>query len=132
MGKAVVTHRIAFEFSVSRRIGWDGEGAEELREHFKAVCNEMAHADGVRRVNVRADLDSASLWMEVDIDGRSQFDAESRARESLSVAIRESGAAHIGLLSESDESRVKPIRNAWHGLRTPQWTQRSSEVVEVG
>jgi len=131
MGKPVVTHRIAFDFAVSRRIGWDGEGAEELREHFKAVCNQMAHAEGVRRVNVRADLDSAALWMEVDIDAASQFDAEAMARVALSAAIRESGAAHIGLLSEADESRVKTVRNAWHGLRTPQWTQRSSEVVEV-
>ena len=131
MGVSVVTHRIAFEFSVSRRIGWDGEGAEELREHFKSVCNEMAHADGVRRVNVRADLDTAALWMEVDLDADSQFDAEVSAREALSQAISESGAAHFGLLSEVDESRTRPSRNAWHGLRTPQWTQRFSEIVEV-
>ena len=131
MANPLVTHRIAFEFSVSRRIGWDGEGAEELREHFKSVCNSMAHADGVRRINVRADLESAALWMEVDIDAESQFDAEANAREALSAAISESGASHFGLLSEADESKVRPARNAWHGLRTPQWTQRSSEVVEV-
>lgn len=131
MGVPVVTHRIGFEFSVSRRIGWDGEGAEELREHFKAVCTAIARADGVRRVNVRADLESASLWMEVDIDAESQFDAEANAREALSEAIREAGAAHIGLLSEVDESRVRPVRNAWSGLRTPQWTQRSAEVIEI-
>jgi hypothetical protein len=126
-----VTHRIAFEFAVSRRIGWDGDGAGELRDHFKSVCNTMAHADGVRRVNVRADLESASLSMEIDIDAATQFDAEAKARESLSAAISESGASHFGLLSEADESRVRPSRNAWHGLRTPQWTQRSSEIVEV-
>jgi hypothetical protein len=127
-----VAHRVAFEFKVSRRIGWDEDGAEELRDHFKAVCNEVALSTGVRMVNVRADLISAALWMEIDLEGDSAFACEAHARELVGSAIREAGAAHIGLLSDADEARVRPVRNAWHGLRTPQWTQYRAEVSALG
>jgi hypothetical protein len=124
-----MTEKVVFEFKVSRRIGWDDEGAEELREHFKAVCNEMAIADGVARLNVRADLERASLEMEVDVVADSAFQAEAWAREALGEAIRGSGAMHVGLLSEADEAKVHPSARLTSPLKTPRWIQRRAEVV---
>ena len=95
------------------------------------MCNDVALTKGVRRVNVKADLETAGLVMEVDVEADSEFVAEAQIREALGLAIRSSGGAHIGLLSEGDEARARVERNAWHGLRTPQWQQRRTEVLEV-
>ena len=122
-------HQVVFEFRVSRRIGWDGDGAEELREHFTAVCQGVAEAPNVERVHVKANLERARLEMLVDLEARTSFDAEVAAREALSGSIRASGATHIGLLSEADEARVGPRHRAVSALRTPQWVQHRAEVV---
>jgi hypothetical protein len=121
--------RVLFEFKVSRRIGWDGDGVEELRRHFKAVCRELAGAPGVARVNVRADLERATLGMEVDVLAGSDFEAEAWARETLSQAIRATGAIHVGLLSEGDEAQMVAPKRRLASLKTPHWLKRHTEVI---
>ena len=115
---------------MTRRIGWDGEGAADLQRHFKEVCDHVAQSDHVSSVHVRADLEDASLQMDLDIEAASEEEAETLGRIELSAAIRETGALHVGLLSESDEIRNAPKRSMWGGLRTPSWQTRRMVTVE--
>lgn len=124
-----MTHRVAFEFRVTRRIGWDGAGADDLRRHFKEVSDTVAQSERVSSVHIRADLDAASLHMDLDLDADSVEEAEMLGRMELSSAIHETGALHVGLLSELDEMRNVPKRSAWGGLRTPSWHIRRAVVV---
>jgi len=125
-----VTHRVVFEFRVTRRIGWDGEGAGDLQRHFKKVCDLVARSEHVTSVHVRADLEDASLQMDLDVEASSEEEAEVLGRIELSAAIRETGALHVGLLSEIDEIRNTPKRSMWGGLRTPSWQTRRMVTVE--
>lgn len=125
-----MTHRVVFEFRVTRRIGWDGEGAADLQRHFKEVCDQVAQSEHVSSVHVRADLENASLQMDLDLAAASEEEAEILGRMELGSAIRETGALHVGLLSEIDEIRNSPKRSMWGGLRTPSWQTRRSVTVE--
>ena len=125
-----MTHRVVLEFRVTRRIGWDGEGAADLQRHFKEVCDQVAQSDHVSSVHVRADLEDASLQMDLDVEAASAEEAEVLGRIELSSAIHETGALHVGLLSESDEIRNSPKRSMWGGLRTPSWQIRRMVMVE--
>ena len=115
---------------MTRRIGWDGEGAADLQRHFKEVCDQVAQSDHVSSVHVRADLEDASLQMDLDVEAASAEEAEVLGRIELSSAIHETGALHVGLLSESDEIRNGPKRSMWGGLRTPSWQTRRMVMVE--
>jgi hypothetical protein len=130
MGVATVTHRVVFGFKVTRRIGWDGEGAGDLQRHFKAVCDQVAQSEHVSSVHVRADLEEAALELDLDVEAASEEEAEVLGRVELSSAIRETGALHVGLLSEIDEIRNTPKRSMWGGLRTPSWQTRRMVTVE--
>jgi hypothetical protein len=125
-----VTHRVVFDFRVTRRIGWDGDGASDLQRHFKEVCDQVALSKHVSSVHVRADLESAALQLDLDVEAVSEEEAEVLGRVELGSAIRTTGALHVGLLSEIDEIRNAPKRGMWGGLRTPSWQTRRTVTVE--
>jgi hypothetical protein len=115
---------------VTRRIGWDGDGAADLQRHFKDVCDQVASSEHVSSVHVRADLEQASLQMDLDVEAPTEEEAEVLGRVELGSAIRETGGLHVGLLSEIDEIRTSPKRSMWGGLRTPSWQTRRMVTVD--
>lgn len=119
-----MTHSVAFDFKLSRRVGWGGEGISDLQRHFKSVCDRIAASPVVDRVEVHVDLEDASLVLKLTVRDDSNVKAEAIARLELGRAIRESGAEHVGLLSVAEEFHCRPVVNAWAGLRTPKWRHR--------
>ena len=117
---SVTPYRIAFEFDIVRRVGWS---EDDLAEHVDDVFDRLRQADGVRSMDVEADLDSGRTQIEYRYMTFAD-DPEYHGRVLLGVAIRSCGGGHHGLLVFADEAAVKPERNQWSGLRTPSWNVR--------
>ncbi len=115
--------RVAFDFKVTRRVSWD-EDVDAFHGHVADVVAFLEESLVVREVKVVADLEQVSLFLELTVEAETREGAEELARSLIGLAIRESGALHIGLFSIGEESRMKTRLNAWAGLRTPHWLPR--------
>ncbi len=115
--------RVAFDFRVTRRISWD-QDIEAFHGHVADVVAFLEESSVIREVKVVADLEQVGLYLELSVEAETGEGAEELAKSLIGLAIRESGALHIGLFSIGEESRMKSRLNAWAGLRTPHWTPR--------
>ena len=117
-------HQVIFDFKVTRRIGWEVAGLTSLADHLETVRRAALASPIARRVEVNADLDSATLELIVWVEAPTAADAEALATLEVGEAIRAAGATHIGLLSSAEEARVSAGHSTWSGLRTPAWHPR--------
>jgi len=122
---------VRFEFSVQRRVPWEGE-PETFRGHIGAVCDDLAGYGQVREVRSESDLGRNRVTIEVTLGDADRVVVETEARDLVGRAIRDAGAYHRGLLSAGDELRLRPDLNAWSGLRTPTWQVRRTMVETRG
>jgi hypothetical protein len=123
-------YHVELGFKIDRRIEWDHE-RREFHDHLDDVCASLENDAEVLEYGVRAQLDQASIDLEVVLSGLSQEDAEAKARNIVARAIRDSGGFHEGLLSLKEESRAKSKLNAWAGLRTPRWQHRRVDATKL-
>ncbi len=113
-------YKLQCEFDVTRRIGWSDE---DLGEHLDKVLDRLHQADGVKAVEVEADLDAGRTTLSLTL-ATLEDDPRHLACTVLGVAIRSCGGTHIGLLRLSEEAVVRPDRYQWSGLRSPTWLVR--------
>jgi hypothetical protein len=121
------TYRLECEFDVTRRIDWsDGD----LGNHIDSVFDRLHQSDVVRSLQAQADLDTGRAKISLTL---STFDDDPLhlACLVLGIAIRSSGAEHVGLLSMGEEGVLRPERNQWSGLRTPSWRVRQTDFVDT-
>jgi hypothetical protein len=123
-------YHVELGFKIDRRIEWDAE-LGEFRDHLDEVCESLENDADVIEYGVRAQLEHASIDLEVVVSGLSQEDAEAKARDIVARAIRDSGGFHHGLLSLKEESQAKSKLNAWAGLRTPRWQHRRVDATKL-
>jgi hypothetical protein len=116
-------YRVAFDFKVTRRVSWD-QDIDAFHGHVNDVVSFLEESSVIREVKVVVDLAQVSLLMELVVEADTRMGAEELAKSLIGLAIRESGALHIGLFSIGEESKMKSRLNAWAGLRTPHWTPR--------
>ncbi len=121
---------VTMDFKVLRRIAWDGQ-SRALRSHLDTVCEHLESNPDVGEWNLKADLDEATLEVQVVVVASDASAAEASARSAIGEAIRRSGAMHEGLLSLREESTARIRANAWHGLLTPKWQPRRVELSEI-
>lgn len=125
-----VAFYVTMEFKVLRRIAWDGE-LRALRSHLDTVCEHLESNPDVGEWNLKADLDEATLEVQVVVAASDENAAEACARSVVGEAIRRAGAMHEGLLSLREESSARIHANAWYGLRTPKWQPRRVELCKI-
>jgi hypothetical protein len=121
------TYRLECEFDVTRRIDWsDGD----LGNHIDSVFDRLHQSDVVRSLQAQADLDTGRANISLTL---STFDDDPLhlACLVLGIAIRSTGAEHVGLLSMGEEGVLHPERNQWSGLRTPSWRVRQTDFVDT-
>lgn len=116
-------YSVRFEFTLQRRVPWDGEH-EMMIAHVGAVADTVVAHGAVDGVAVESDAPSARAMIEISISATNQPTADAESRHIVARAIRDAGAYHRGLLSPPDELRIRPDLNAWSGLRTPTWQVR--------
>ena len=116
-------YRAAFEFRVTRRIDWDDDLAG-FHGHVERVRERIEARKATADIRLIADIREAALTLDFLVDADTEEQAGAIALDIVSLAIRESGARHLGLFSIAEESRLKSRVNAFSGLRTPIWQPR--------
>lgn len=124
-------YRVSIAFRVDRRIGWDHDDFEALRNHLKSVKRHLLDNQHLHDSRLLANLAQATLSIEMTVAAETSEAADRLAREYVSEALWLSGATHDGLLSLAEESAMRWNLNAWSGLTTPRWLKRSVDLVEA-
>lgn len=120
-------YRVIFGFKVSRKVG--PIPANELQRQIEVVLGILQADETISGLALTADLEQASLELEVGIDAESDQQAEQRASALVASAIRTSGGTHLGLLSMKEEMAFGPRGlTAISGLRQHQWRRRMVEL----
>ena len=116
-------YRAAFDFGVTRRIDWADDLAA-FHGHIDAVREHIDVRKMTRDVRVMADIAGSCLTLDFVIEAANEDEAAAEALDIVSLAIRESGARHLGLYPSAKEAHLKSRVNAFSGLRTPLWKPR--------
>ena len=78
-----------------------------------------------------ADISAACLTLDFLIYADDEATASLDAVEIVSLAIRDSGARHLGLVPVVEEAHLQSSFNALPGLHTPVWRPRRFLIAEA-
>lgn len=115
-----------FEFAVTRRVPWGGEGLDSLSSHVDAIADRLHRHGDVKSPYCAADAATDRVTVRFTASGQTRGEAEAVARTVLGDVIRDAAAYHDGLFPSTTEYRMVPRLHSWSGLRTPTWQVRRS------
>ena len=116
-------YRVAFDFAVTRRIAW-GNDLAAFHGHVDRVREHIAGHEAAEDVRLIADIGVSSLTLDFVVEADDEAAAQRQAKQIVGLAIRESGARHLGLLTLGEEAQPGTRVGVFPNLQTPMWTSR--------
>jgi hypothetical protein len=114
-------YRISFEFRLTRRACWPGDGSD-FYDHVNAVRGKIEAHEFVTDVRAITDFAESSLTFDFVLDAHGYQQAIPEALRLVREAIESCDARHFGM--DSVGSRVLVGSGARAGLETPIWHKR--------
>ena len=118
-------YRISFEFRLTRRVAWAGDG-EGFYRHVEAVATKLEACELVEDVRVVSHAADSLLTFDFLIDGAHYAAATAQAVATVRDAIESCGGRHFGL--DSVGKGLLTSAGAGPGLETPIWQHRRMHV----
>ena len=121
-------YRAVFEYRLTRRVDWGGDLAA-FHAHVEDVRNRIAATELVDDVRMITDLAASRLTLDFLVDADDVKAAEAGAMYTVSRAIRESGARHLGLAALAAEASSSG--SALTDLHTPIWQRQRIHIASA-
>lgn len=121
-------YRAVFEFRLTRRVDWGGDLAA-FHAHVEDVRNRIAATELIDDVRVITDIAATRLTLDFLVDAADAKAAEAGAMYTVSRAIKDSGARHLGMAAFASDlvSSGSPLSD----LHTPIWQRQRLHIASA-
>jgi len=121
-------YRAVFEFRLTRRVDW-GSDLAAFHAHVDDVRNRIAATELIDDVRVITDIAAARLTLDFLVDAADAKAAEAGAMYTVSRAIKDSGARHLGMATPAADPNSSG--SALSDLHTPIWQRQRLHIASA-